>query len=509
MNIYIIIGGAILLLVGGIGLGYFIRQVVARQRKSSIEARLKKLVDDSKAESKEILIGAKEKAAKILDEAKGEEKEHLQQLRKLEERLSGREAALDKRVGDFERKENEFVERVEKVKAIKAELEARREQIIKELERVAGLSKDDAIREITSRIEKEYADDLVVRIRKFEQSGVEELERRAKNTLAALIQRLATATTSEVTTTTVTIPSDDLKGKIIGREGRNIKALERAAGVEIIVDDTPGSIVISAFDPVRRQIAKAALEALIQDGRIQPARIEEAADKARETIEKQIREAGEQAAYETGIFDLDPRLVTLLGRLKFRTSYGQNVLQHSIEMTHLASMLAEEVGGNVAVAKKGALLHDIGKAVDHEVAGTHVEIGRRILQKFGVDEAVIKAMQSHHEEYPYETIESIIVQTVDAISASRPGARRDTLESYLKRLGDLERIATSFEGVEKAYAISAGREIRIFVTPEKINDFEAHELAKKIAKQVEGELKYPGEIKVNVIRESRVVEYAR
>lgn len=327
--------------------------------------------------------------------------------------------------------------------------------------------------------------------------------------MATLIQRLATPTTSEVTTTTVAIPSDDLKGKIIGREGRNIKALERAAGVEIIVDDTPGSIVISGFDPVRRQIAKSALEMLIQDGRIQPARIEEATEKARESIEKQIKDAGEQAAYEVGVFDLDPRLLTLLGRLKFRTSYGQNVLQHSIEMTHLAGMLASELGADVAIAKKGALLHDIGKAVDHEVTGTHVEIGRRILQKFGVDNKVIQAMQSHHEEYPYETVESIIVQTVDAVSASRPGARRDSVENYLKRLEDLEKIATSFEGVEKAYAISAGREIRIFVTPEKLDDLAARNLAREIATRVEGELKYPGEIKVNVIRETRSIEYAR
>ena len=312
-----------------------------------------------------------------------------------------------------------------------------------------------------------------------------------------------------MTTTTVAIPSEDLKGKIIGREGRNIKSLERAAGVEIIVDDTPGAIVISAFDPIRRQIAKTALEILLHDGRIQPARIEEAVDKARNDIEKQIREAGEQAAYEVGIFDFDPRLLSLIGRLKFRTSYGQNVLQHSIEMTHLAGMLAEELGADVAIAKKGALVHDIGKAVDHEVAGTHVEIGRRILQKFNVDVRVIKAMQSHHEEYPYETIESQIVQTVDAISASRPGARLDTLESYLKRLGDLEKIATDFEGVEKAYAISAGREIRIFVTPEKIGDLEARDLARSIATRIESELKYPGEIKVTVIRESRVIEYAR
>lgn len=505
--INLIIGGGALIL--GVAAGYFIRQFIAQQRKSSIEAKLRKLIEDSKQEAKETLFDAKEKAAKILDEAKHEEKERLSQLRKLEERLLERETAVDKRIGDFERKEKEVDDQIAKVKAVKVEIEARRGELVKELERVSGLTQKEAVEEIMKRIEKDHGEDMMMRVKKLEQSGLEDLERRAKNTLAALIQRLATSTTSEVTTTTVAIPSDDLKGKIIGREGRNIKALERAAGVEIIVDDTPGSIVISGFDPVRRQIAKTALELLIRDGRIQPARIEETVEKAREEIEKVIKDAGEQAAYEVGAFNLDPRLLTLLGRLKFRTSYGQNVLQHSVEMSYLAGMLAGEVGGDVAVSKVGALLHDIGKAVDHEVTGTHVEIGRRILQKFGVDQKVIQAMQSHHEEYPYETLESIIVQTVDAISASRPGARRDSIENYLKRLEDLERIATSFEGVEKAYAISAGREIRIFVTPDKISDLEARELARKIAQQVEGELKYPGEIKVNVIRETRVIEYAR
>jgi ribonuclease Y len=493
----------------GIGIGYFIRQLVAQQRKSSLEAKLKKLIDDSKQEAKEILLDAKEKAAKIIEEAKHEEKERLAQLRKLEERILEREAAVDRRVAEMERRDKEFAERVEKVKQIKAEIEQTRQKAIKELERISGLSREEAKAEILKEVEKLHSEDLMARIQKLEQQGLEELEKKAKNILAAVIQRLSTPTTSEVTTTIVQIPSDDLKGKIIGREGRNIKALERAAGVEIIVDDTPGSIVISSFDPVRRQVAKVALEMLVQDGRIQPARIEDAVEKAKEEIEKQIRDAGEKAAYEVGIFDLDPRLLTLLGRLKFRTSYGQNVLQHSIEMAYLAGMLTEEIGGDVMIAKKGALLHDIGKAVDHEVTGTHVEIGRRILQKFGVDNRVIQAMQSHHEEYPYETLESIIVQTVDAISASRPGARRDTLENYLKRLEDLERIATSYDGVEKAYAISAGREIRIFVTPEKIDDFQARELARKIAQQIESELKYPGEIKVNVIRETRVIEYAR
>lgn len=493
----------------GIGLGYYIRQAIMQRRKSSIEAKLKKLVEDSKTEAKEILLSAKEKASRLMDEAKNEEKERMIQIRRLEERLIEREGQADKRIQQFERKEKELEERIEKVKAIKTEVEEARAAVDKELEKVAGMPREDALKFLTARVEKEHAEDLMQRVKKLEQTGMEELDRKAKNLLAATIQRLASPTTSEVTTTTVTIPSDDMKGKIIGREGRNIKALERAAGVEIIVDDTPGSIVISAFDPVRRHIAKTALENLVQDGRIQPARIEEAVDKAKEEIEKQIREAGEKAAYEVGIFDLDPRLLTLVGRLKFRTSYGQNVLQHSIEMTHISSMLAEELGADIIVAKKGALLHDIGKAVDHEVAGTHVEIGRRILQKFSVDPRVIKAMEPHHNDYPYETIESIIVQVSDVISASRPGARRDSLENYLKRLEDLEQIANSFDAVEKSYAISAGREIRIFVTPEKINDFEARELARQIAQKIESELKYPGEIKVNVIRETRAIEYAK
>src|SRR3989338_1043837 len=508
MNGALLIAAAGALLVGA-GIGYFIRQLVAAQRASSIETRLKKLVEDARTEAKETLLTAKEKSAKVLEEAKNEERDRLKEIRRLEERMLEREGSIDRRIEDARKKEQETEHRIEKVRVLKTEWEARKEQAEKELERISGLSREDAVKELSAEIEKNHSEDIMARVKKMEQTGAEELERRAKDILATLIQRLASATTSEVTTTAVAIGSDDLKGKIIGREGRNIKALERAAGVEIIVDETPGAIIISGFEPIRRQIAKSALEALIQDGRIQPARIEEAVEKAGEDIEKQIKQAAEQAAYEVGIFDLDPRLLTLLGRLRFRTSYGQNVLQHSVEMTHLAAMLAEELGADVAIAKKGALLHDIGKAVDHEVTGTHVEIGRRILQKFGIDKRVIQAMQSHHEEYPYETIESIIVQTVDAISASRPGARRDSVENYLKRLEELEKIATSFDGIEKAYAISAGREIRIFVTPEKVSDFEARELARKIAQQVEAELKYPGEIKVHVIRETRVVEYAR
>lgn len=383
------------------------------------------------------------------------------------------------------------------------------EQKKSELEKMAKLTEEEAKEELLKDIEKKYEEDLAIRIQKLENSNHEKLEQQAKEILATSIQRLAVSTASDLMTTTVTISNNDIKGKIIGKEGRNIRAFERIAGVELIVDDTPGSIVISSFDPVRRQVARVALENLILDGRIQPAKIEELVEKAKEEINKIIKEKGEQAVYECGIFNFDPRIVAIIGRLYFRTSYGQNVLQHSIEMAHIAGMIAEELGADVQVAKAGALVHDIGKALDHEVQGTHIEIGMRILQKFGADEKIITAMKSHHEDYPYETIESIIVQTADAISGSRPGARRDSVENYLKRLQDLEALVNSFEGVEKSYALQAGREIRTFVTPEKISDTEARLMARDIATKIEQELKYPGEIKVTMIRETRIIEYAR
>jgi ribonuclease Y len=320
---------------------------------------------------------------------------------------------------------------------------------------------------------------------------------------------MANANVTEIMTTYVPIPSDEVKGKIIGKEGRNIRAFERAAGVELIVDDTPETVVISAFDPVRRQVAKVALENLISDGRIQPAKIEEEVKKAQESVNQIIKQKGEEAVYELGIYNFDPRIVAILGRLHFRTSYGQNVLQHSVEMAHISAMIAEEIGADVAVAKAGALVHDIGKALTHEVQGSHVDIGIRILQKFGAEQSVIDAMKSHHEEYPYETVEAHIVQAADAISGGRPGARRDSVENYLKRLEELENTATQKPGVEKAYALSAGREIRVFVTPEQVGDFEAKQLARDIAKDIETNLKYPGEIKVVLIRENRVIDFAR
>lgn len=494
---------------GGTVLGYFLRQIIAQYRKNSLEVEVKSILLDAKNQSVKTVEDAKNRAEEILDKSKQETKERESQLRKLEEKVLEKDEALEKRRAVFEQDVESLKKKVEEVRKIREEAENLDKRKQEELQKIANLSEDEAKKELLDAVEKKFETDILARIQKVELFGQDKLEQKARDILASVIQRIASSTASEVTTTAVNIPSDDIKGKIIGKEGRNIRALERAAGVEIIVDDTPGSVVISSFDPVRRQVARIALENLILDGRIQPAKIEEMVEKAKNDVEKMIKDAGEKASFEVGIFDIDPRLLMLLGRLKFRTSYGQNVLQHSIEMTHVAGMLASELGGDVAIAKKGALLHDIGKAVDHEIQGTHVEIGRRILQKFNVDQKVIIAMQSHHEEYPYETLESIIVQTADAISASRPGARRDSIENYIKRLEDLERIALSFDTVEKSYAIQAGREIRVFVTPERISDLEMKTLARDIANRIEQELKYPGEIKVQVIRENRVVEYAR
>ena len=495
--------------LAGIVIGYFLRWLVTLGQKGSLELSVKQALLEAKDKAQQIVNDAEAEADKLLKEAKAKETEKEQQLKKLEDRLIKKDELLDKRQTDID-KESELLKRQnEQIKIKEEKVEQLSEEKSRELERVAKLTAEEAKEELIRTIERQENEDLSIRLHKLETVGQAELERKAKDILANIIQRLATSTVPEIMSTTVDIPSDDLKGKIIGKEGRNIRAFEKATGVEVIIDDTPGSIVLSSFDPVRRQIARVALETLIQDGRIQPAKIEETVDKAKEEISKIIKDKGEAAAYEAGVFNLDPRILLILGRLHFRTSYGQNVLQHSVEMSHLAGMLAEELGADPVIARAGALLHDIGKAVDHEVPGTHVEIGRRILEKFGAGEAIIKAMQAHHEEYPYETIEAIIVKVADSISGARPGARRDSLENYLKRLKDLEDIANSFTGIEKSYAIQAGREIRVFVRPEEISDIEAKQMARDIALRIEQELKYPGEIKITVIRENRVIEYAR
>jgi ribonuclease Y len=504
----IILIGAGVLLVGA-ALGYYLRVIVALGQKRSIEIDIKQMMVGAKEEAQRILDEAKEKSEATMAELKEEEKKKENEFKETEKRLIKKDELLDERQAEINKEVENIKLKVEEIKKIQEKVESIENEKRGELERVAHLSEEQAKEELMREIEKKYEEDLLVRIQKLENQSDEKLDRRAKEILATSIQRLASSTAADLMTTTVTIPNNDIKGKIIGKEGRNIRAFERAAGVELIVDDTPGSIVISSFDPIRRQVARLALENLILDGRIQPAKIEELVEKAKEEINKIIKEKGEQAVYECGIFNFDPRIVAILGRLYFRTSYGQNVLQHSVEMAHIAGMIAEELGADVAIAKAGALVHDIGKALDHEVQGTHVEIGMRILQKFGADEKIVTAMKSHHEDYPYETIESVIVQTADAISGGRPGARRDSVENYLKRLQELEALVNAFEGVEKSYALQAGREIRIFVTPEKISDAEAKIMARDIATKIEQELKYPGEIKVTMIRETRIIEYAR
>mgnify|MGYP002621525062 CR=1 FL=1 len=496
--------------IAGIVIGYVFRWLLSLGQRGSMEVQIKKKLLEAEDEAKKIVKAAETQADTIIKETRAELKEREEKTKKTEERLIRKEELLDQRQIDLDKEDDEIKSKTEGLELERQEIQAQKERVQSELERAANLSSEEALERLMSELEHRYADDLLVRTHKLEQENTEKLENRAQDILLSAIHRYGNAVTADVMSTSVPIPSDDVKGKIIGKEGRNIKAFERAAGVEVIVDDTPGSIMLSSFDPVRRAVAKVALERLVKDGRVQPARIEEEVEKAREDINKIIKEKGEAAAYEVGVLNmLDPRIVAILGRLHFRTSYGQNVLQHSIEMAHIAGMLAEELGANVQIAKAGALVHDIGKAVDHEIQGTHVEIGRRILQKFGADERIVLAMQAHHEEYPYETPESIIVQVADAISGSRPGARRDTVENYLQRLADLEATASSFEGIDKVYAVQAGREIRIFVRPEEIDDFGAKKLARSIADKIEKELKYPGEIKVNVIRENRVTEYAR
>lgn len=495
--------------VAGIALGYYLRLIISLGKKGSMELEIKEMLLAAKEEAKKITTDAQAKVEQEIGEKRKEIKEKEDKIQLTEDRLIKKEDLLDKRQVDLDQEVDTVKKRVAEIKAIREQADKLEEHRRQELEKISKLTSDEAKEQLVKLIEKQSEEDLMIRIKKLETQGEEMLENKAKDILAMSIQRLATSVASDVMSTVVPIPSDDVKGKIIGKEGRNIKTFERISGVEVLVDDSPGAITISSFDPVRRHVARIALEELIKDGRIQPARIEQVVEKAKQGVNKTIKEKGEQAAYECGILGLDPRILLILGRLHFRTSYGQNVLQHSIEMAHIAGMIAEELGANVQVAKAGALLHDIGKALDHEVTGTHVEIGRRILQKFGASEDIVKAMQAHHEEYPYETVESRIVQTADAVSGARPGARRDNIENYLKRLGDLEAIANGFPGIEKSYALQAGREIRVFVRPEELGDVEARNLAREIALKIEKDLKYPGEIKVIVIRETRTVEFAR
>lgn len=488
--------------LAGIALGYVLRLLIALGQRGSLELEIKQK-----------LLEARERASRIVKEAEKEAEEvevtRSAPLREREGRLERMTARILKREEFLDERELSLSAREEAAAKVRNEAEAVLKERKAELARIAHFTEEEARDRLFEEVEKAQENAILARIQKLDANGRALLEDKARDILLTTIHRFANPVNAEVFSLSVSIPSEDLKGKIIGKDGRNIKAFERATGVDLIIDEAPDRITISSFDPLRRHVAKIALEKLIEDGRIQPARIEETVQKVRSQTETLMKEKGQQAAYEAGVVGLDPKLIALLGRLHFRTSFGQNVLSHSVEMAHIAGMLADELDADADIARAGALLHDIGKAVDHEVSGTHVEIGRRILEKFGVDSRIIQAMQSHHEEYEYETPESIIVQIADAVSAARPGARRDTVERYLERLEELERVALSFPGVEKVYAISAGREIRIFVNPGKVSDLGAHELARTIALRIQDELKYPGEIKVNVIRENRAVEFAR
>ncbi|MFM2424271.1 MAG: hypothetical protein RLZZ70_662 [Candidatus Parcubacteria bacterium] len=496
-------------LLVGIGAGYYLRYLHALGKKASIELQIKERLVETDEKVLKIIEKAEEKADAIIVAAKNDEKQTEDKLNQKELHLLKREEILDNRQIDIDSQKEVVRQKIEEVKTLKARLDERKSELDERLETIAGITRQEAFSRIIEKVELERASDLVTHLRKIEQFNEEQFETKAQNILLAAMHRVGNNMPTSVMTAHVEIPTDDIKGKVIGKEGRNVRAFERATGVDVLVDETPGYVVLSSFDPIRREIARVAMETLVKDGRIQPAKIEESVETARKEVAGTVRKMGEKACFEAGVPNLHPDLVAILGRLHFRTSYGQNVLWHSVEMANMAAIIAEEVGADVAVARAGALLHDIGKTVSHEVAGTHVEIGIRILQKYGVEESVILAMRAHHEEYPYETPESIIVQVCDALSGARPGARRDSIENYIKRLSDLEAIATTIEGVEKAFAIAAGREIRVLVNPLTLNEYDTHTLARTIATTIEAKLRYPGEIKVHVIRETRVVSYAR
>ncbi len=493
----------------GIAAGYFVRQTLASKKANSVEQQIKQQAAEAEAKAQAIVKEAQTKAASIVDEGKKEEKERKEKLDKVEERLLRREETLESQLTNLTNRETKLSDELRRVDTTKQEIEKVKSQAVVELERVAGMKADDAKAKLFKEVEDKYKNDLTLTVQKLEQDRKEEVEKKASEIITTALMRYARSHVADVTTSVFQLPNEELKGKIIGREGRNIKALERATGVEIIIDEAPESIILSSFDPLRREIAKMTLERLLKDGRIQPARIEDTVEECKQQLIKRMQDIGEQAAIEVGVIGLPKEILQLLGRLHFRTSYGQNVLLHSIEMAHIAGMIARDVGASVEIAKRGALVHDIGKAISHEVEGTHVELGMKILVKYGIDQATIDAMKSHHEDYPFATPESYIVTAADILSAARPGARRDTVEQYIKRLKELEEIANKFDGVKQAYALSAGREIRVFVIPEKIDDFAALQMAKNIATKVQTDMKYPGEIKVNVIREMRAVEYAR
>jgi ribonuclease Y len=496
-------------LLAGFAGGYVLRQRAALKQANSIEQKIAKKLEESEKEVKELVHKAEVKSAAILDDVRREERERKMAIERTEERLLKREELLEKETTELRSRSDEVKKLAEQAANDQTEASKMKESVGAELAKVGRLTQAEAKARLIDEVQEQNKEELTDLIQKLQKEKRDEVEKKSLEIITTALQRYSRSHISDITTTALTLPSEDLKGKIIGREGRNIRTLERLTGAEFIIDETPDTILISSFDPIRREVAKLTLEKLIKDGRIQPAKIEEKVLESQEEIDKRTQQIGEEAVYEVGVLNLPREIVHLLGRLHFRTSYGQNVLTHSIEVAHIAGMIAEELGINAEVARKGALLHDLGKAIDHEVAGNHVELGIKILKKYGVDERVIQAMQSHHEDYPFASPEAYVVATADIISAARPGARRGTLEQYVKRLEDLEKIASGFSGVKMSYAVSAGRELRVFVVPEKIDDFGALQLAKNIAGKIESDMKYPGDIKVTVIREVRAVEYAR
>jgi len=507
-------------IVVGLIVGFLVCKLISSKKLEKNKSNAIKIIEDAYAEAKtikkEAIIESKEQSQKLKEEVEQEVKERRTEVVKLEERLNQREEyiekkeqAVDKKSEQLDEEKKHLTEAKEAVEKIKVEQETIKNQILEQLEKTASLSKQEAKDMLISSMRADAQKEAAVIVKKIEDDAKEEGENKARWIIGQALQRCATDTTSEMTVSVVSLPNDEMKGRIIGREGRNIKAIEAATGVELIVDDTPETITVSGFDPIRREVARLSLEKLISDGRIHPTRIEEIVEKMQNEVDKICKQAGDEACNETGIFNLNPELVRTLGRLKYRTSYGQNVLKHSVETSILAGLLASEMGANVKIAKRGGLLHDIGKALDHELEGTHVQIGVELAKKCGESEAVVHCIEAHHFNVEFKTIEAVIVQVADAISSSRPGARRDSFESYIKRLQQLEEIANGFKGVDKSFAVQAGREVRIIVKPDQISDSEAMFMAKEIASKIENEMQYPGQIKVNVIRESRYSETAK
>lgn len=489
---------AILAGVGGLVAGYVVRQVLLTRNQEEVEAK-----------RKEILLTAKEEALKLKEEGKKEFDEKAKELTKVESQLRERESSIERRLEKIEAEKTELESQAEQLELSRQEISRLREQEEEELEKLTKLSRDDAKNLLLTKIEKDYSEDMVRKIRSMRETMKKHWENEAREIITTVIERMATEQTAEMTVTSVSLPNDEIKGKIIGKEGRNIQAFEKTTGVDLVIDETPETVLVSSFDPIRRAVAVKALQALIKDGRIQPTKIEELVKKAQDQVEDEIREAGENATQEVGITGLHPELVRLLGSMKFRTSYGQNQLAHAVEVAHIAALLAKEVGADINITKKGALLHDIGKAISHEYEGSHIEAGVEIARKYGLSEEVVHCIEASHEEVDAKSLEAILSRTADAISSARPGARRESTEQHIKRMTELENIANSFAGVEKSFAIQAGREIRVLVRPEQIDDLTAMKLARDVANKIEADLQYPGTVKVNVIRETRFAEVAR